>query len=109
YEQADFAAEHGTPKCIVKLGCWGPVVRCNVGKRGWMGGVGGGPNGGGGGLRCTQPGLPGQVMPFLDGPPGSKMSSSAVLMYGRAVRALRGFTIDSLDREPEWRTRRTRT
>ena len=24
--------------CIVKLGCWGPVVQCNVGKRGWMGG-----------------------------------------------------------------------
>ena len=23
---------YGTPKCIVKLGCWGPVVRCNVGE-----------------------------------------------------------------------------
>ena len=34
-------------KCIVKLGCWGPVVQCNVGKRGWMGGVGGCPNVGG--------------------------------------------------------------
>ena len=27
YEQADFAAEYGSPKCIVKLGCWGPVVQ----------------------------------------------------------------------------------
>jgi hydrogenase small subunit len=45
----------------------------------------------------------------MDEPPGAKMSSSAVLMYGRAVRALRAFTIESLDREPEWRTRRERS
>src|SRR5262245_34031345 len=40
YEQADFGLDYVTPKCIVKLGCWGPVVRCNVPKRGWTGGVG---------------------------------------------------------------------
>ena len=34
YEQGDFATEYGSPKCIVKLGCWGPVVNCNVPKRG---------------------------------------------------------------------------
>ncbi len=34
YEQAEFADEYGSPLCIVKLGCWGPVVQCNVGKRG---------------------------------------------------------------------------
>ncbi len=33
------------------------------------------------------------------------MSSSAVMMYGRAVTALRRFTIDSMDREPQWRRR----
>ena len=33
-EQADFASQYGSRKCIVKLGCWGPVVQCNVGKRG---------------------------------------------------------------------------
>ena len=38
YEQADFAAGYGTAQCIVQLGCWGPVVQCNVGKRGWIGG-----------------------------------------------------------------------
>jgi hydrogenase small subunit len=32
YEQGDFATEYGSPKCIVKLGCWGPVVKC---KRRW--------------------------------------------------------------------------
>ena len=25
YEQGDFATEYGSPKCLVKLGCWGPV------------------------------------------------------------------------------------
>jgi len=34
YEQGEFADGYGSPKCIVKLGCWGPVVQCNVGKRG---------------------------------------------------------------------------
>ncbi len=23
YEQGEFATEYGSPKCIVKLGCWG--------------------------------------------------------------------------------------
>src|ERR1700677_1328749 len=41
YEQGDFATEYGSPKCIVKLGCWGPVVKCNVPKRGWINGIGG--------------------------------------------------------------------
>jgi hydrogenase small subunit len=108
YEQADFGLDYGTPKCIVKLGCWGPVVRCNVPKRGWMGGVGGCPNVGGVCIGCTMPGFPDKFMPFMDEPPGAKMSSSAVLMYGRAVRALRNFTIASLEREPEWRRRRDR-
>ena len=45
YEQGDFATEYGSPKCIVKLGCWGPVANCNVPKRGWINGVGGCPNG----------------------------------------------------------------
>ena len=25
-----FRDRYGSPKCIVKLGCWGPVVKCNV-------------------------------------------------------------------------------
>ena len=103
YEQADFAAEYGSKKCIVKLGCWGPVVNCNVGKRGWMAGIGGCPNVGGVCIGCTMPGFPDKFMPFMDEPPGAKMSSSAVLMYGRTVRALRNFTRESLNQEPAWR------
>ena len=105
YEQGDFGTAYGSPKCIVKLGCWGPVVRCNVGKRGWMNGVGGCPNVGGICIGCTMPGFPDKFMPFMDEPPGAKLSSSAVLMYGRTVRALRNFTMGSLDQEPDWRRR----
>jgi hydrogenase small subunit len=103
YEQGDFAAEYGSKKCIVKLGCWGPVVLCNVPKRGWMAGIGGCPNVGGICIGCTMPGFPDKFMPFMDEPPGAKMSSAAVLMYGRTVRALRNFTKSSLDKEPSWR------
>jgi hydrogenase small subunit len=49
------------------------------------------------------PGFPDKFMPFLDEPPGAKLSSHAVTMYGRTVRALRRFTQASLNREPEWR------
>ena len=105
YEQADFAAEHGSTKCIVKLGCWGPVVICNVPKRGWMNGIGGCPNVGGLCIGCTMPGFPDKFMSFMDEPPGARMSTSAVLMYGRTVRALRAFTKTSLEKEPSWRTR----
>ena len=103
YEQGDFAAEYGSVKCIVKLGCWGPVVLCNVPKRGWMNGIGGCPNVGGVCIGCTMPGFPDKFMPFMEEPPGAKMSTSAILMYGRTVRALRNFTKNSLDREPAWR------
>jgi hydrogenase small subunit len=103
YEQGDFAAAFGSKKCIVKLGCWGPVVLCNVPKRGWINGVGGCPNVGGVCIGCTMPGFPDKFMPFGEEPPGAKMSTAAVLMYGRTVRALRNFTKSSLNKEPDWR------
>jgi hydrogenase small subunit len=105
YEQADFATEYGTPECIVKAGCWGPVVKCNVPKRGWMGGVGGCPNVGGICIGCTMPGFPDKNMPFMDEPPGAHMSTAAVEVYGRTVHALRRFTLDSMDAQPEFRRR----
>jgi hydrogenase small subunit len=105
YEQAQFAEEYGSPLCIVKLGCWGPVVQCNVGKRGWMGGIGGCPNVGGICIGCTMPGFPDKFMPFMNQPPGSLLSSAAVQTYGRAIHALRRFTQASLNRVPNWRRR----
>jgi hydrogenase small subunit len=103
YEQADFAARYGDSQCIVKLGCWGPVVQCNVGKRGWMAGIGGCPNVGGICIGCTMPGFPDKFMPFMNQPPGSLLSASAVSTYGKAIHALRKFTQSSLNKEPSWR------
>jgi len=105
YEQVQFGEEYGSPQCIVKLGCWGPVVQCNVGKRGWMNGVGGCPNVGGICIGCTMPGFPDKFMPFMNQPPGSLLSSNAVQTYGKAIHALRRFTQASLNKEPIWRKR----
>ena len=105
YEQGDFATEYGSEKCIVKLGCWGPVVKCNVPKRGWINGIGGCPNVGGICIGCTMPGFPDKFMPFMDEPPGAKLSSKGSAIYGMAVKRLRGLTMDTLDKEPRWRTR----
>jgi hydrogenase small subunit len=103
YEQGDFAEAYGSPKCIVKLGCWGPVVNCNVPKRGWMAGMGGCPNVGGICIGCTMPGFPDKLMPFMDEPPGGKMSSSVLSIYGKAITALRHLTNNTLNQEPKWR------
>src|SRR6202522_1802478 len=105
YEQAQFADKYGDIQCIVKLGCWGPVVQCNVGKRGWMGGIGGCPNVGGICIGCTMPGFPDKFMPFMNQPPGSLLSAAAVATYGKAIHALRRFTQNSLNKEPAWRHR----
>jgi hydrogenase small subunit len=105
YEQAQFAEQYGSRECIVKLGCWGPVVQCNVGKRGWINGIGGCPNIGGICIGCTMPGFPDKFMPFMNQPPGSLLSSNAVMTYGKAIHALRKFTQASLNKEPAWRRR----
>jgi hydrogenase small subunit len=105
YEQADFADELGDRRCIVKLGCWGPVVQCNVGKRGWINGVGGCANVGGVCIGCAMPGFPDKFTPFLDMAPGAQLSTAAVQVYGRTVRALRRFTQSSMNNEPERRLR----
>jgi hydrogenase small subunit len=103
YEQGDFTEEYGSPKCLVKIGCWGPVVNCNVPKRGWMAGIGGCPNVGGICIGCTMPGFPDKFMPFMDPPPGSKLSSRAIKVYGTVIRALRHLTNQSVNEETKWR------
>ncbi len=66
-EQGNFATEYGDdPRCLVKLGCKGPVVKCNVPVRGWVDGYGGCPNVGGICMACTMPGFPDKYMPFMD-------------------------------------------
>ena len=46
-EQGKFADAFAGDGCLVKLGCKGPVVKCNVPVRGWVNGIGGCPNVGG--------------------------------------------------------------
>src|SRR5579862_1858263 len=103
-EQGKFAAEYGSdPRCLVKLGCKGPVAKCNVPTRGWVNGVGGCPNVGGICIACTMPGFPDKFMPFMDEPPGARVSTAASSLYGTVIRALRGFTAKTADEEPKWR------
>jgi hydrogenase small subunit len=49
------------------------------------------------------PGFPDKFMPFMDEPPGSKVSTKATVLYGTVVRALRGVTLHTVDEEPKWR------
>src|ERR687894_249807 len=107
YEQGDFAKDYNSPKCLVKTGCWGPVVNCNVPKRGWMGGIGGCPNVGGICIGCTMPGFPDKFMPFMDAPPGGSVSSAMTRTYGTLIRKLRGITNKTVNEEPKWRHNRS--
>jgi len=102
YEQSDFAEDYNSPKCQVKIGCWGPVVNCNVPKRGWMNGIGGCPNVGGICIACTMPGFPDRFMPFMDQPPGAALSSVLSKPYGLLIRTLRGVTNRTMNKEPRW-------
>jgi hydrogenase small subunit len=106
YEQADFTKEYGSPKCLVKIGCWGPVVQCNVPKRRWISGMGGCPNVGGICIGCTMPGFPDKFMPFMDEPPGAVFSSGMIRPYGMLIRRLRRITNNTLNDEPKWRHNR---
>lgn len=106
YEQGDFARDYNSPKCQVRIGCWGPVVNCNVTKRGWMDGIGGCPNVGGICIGCTMPGFPDKFMPFMDEPPGGKLSSAMTATYGSLIRRLRAITNWTDNKEPKWRHNR---
>ncbi len=49
------------------------------------------------------PGFPDKFMPFMDEPPGGKLSTTAVGIYGAAIRNLRAVTTKTVDKEPKWR------
>jgi hydrogenase small subunit len=105
-EQGKFATEYGNdPRCLVKLGCKGPVVKCNVPRRGWINGVGGCPNVGGICMACTMPSFPDRYMPFMDPDPwGNAAANFQRLTYGPVFRYLRKRNLQKrYDIEPEWR------
>ena len=94
-EQGEFARTPGRRRgCLVKLGCRGPVVKCNVPIRGWINGIGGCPNVGGICMACTMPGFPDKFMPFMDpNRLGLLAARGAQFTYGPVVRRLRGRAI----------------
>lgn len=102
YEEGNFAKTYGTPECLVKVGCWGPVVQCNIVERGAIRHHGGCMNQGGICIGCTMPGFPDKFSPFYKTPPGSTASSTTAKIYGKGARFLRGFTQRYRNREKHW-------
>src|SRR5919199_892946 len=102
YEEGVFAEEPGDNECLVEIGCWGPVVQCNIVERGAMNHMGGCMVAGGACIGCTMPGFPDKYSPFYKAPPGSSISGGASKIYGGAIRRLRRQSIRKLDREPLW-------
>lgn len=102
YEEGVFAEEFGDPECLVEIGCWGPVVNCNITSRGAINHHGGCMNAGGACIGCTMPGFPDKFTPFYKAPPGSALSSGMSRMVGSVMRPLRRFTNENLNREVRW-------
>jgi len=74
YEEGVFAEEAGDKECLVELGCWGPVVQCNIGERVMVDGHGGCMQSGGICIGCTMPGFPDKFSPMHVMPPPSVVS-----------------------------------
>jgi hydrogenase small subunit len=105
-EHGEFAENYGDARgCLVKLGCSGPVVKCNVPTRGWTSGVGGCPNVGGICIACTMPGFPDRFMPFMEASRAAKLSATGHrFIYAPVLRRLRARAIrERFDVEPGWR------
>lgn len=68
YDDGVFAADAGSESCLVELGCWGPVVQCNIAERGMIDGHGGCMSVGGICIGCTMPGFPDRFAPFFAPP-----------------------------------------
>ncbi len=102
YEEGVFAKEFGDKECLVEIGCWGPVVNCNITSRGAISHVGGCMNSGGACIGCTMPGFPDKFTPFYKTAPGSKVSSTMSRLVGGMIRPLRAYSNENLNREVRW-------
>jgi hydrogenase small subunit len=102
YEEGTFAKQEGDQECLVDVGCWGPVVQCNITERGAINHMGGCMVAGGACIGCTMPGFPDKFSPFYKAPPGSLMSGGTSRVYGSAIRRLRRVTMRNRNREPVW-------
>lgn len=103
YEEGVFAEQEGDKECLVEIGCWGPVVQCNINKRGAINHVGGCMNVGAPCIGCTMPGFPDAFSPFNTKPPGTMVSSTISRSTGFIVRNLRNFSKKFLNKTPKWK------
>lgn len=102
YEEGTFAEEYGNKECLVEIGCWGPVVECNINKRGAINHVGGCMNVGAPCIGCTMPSFPDGFSPFYQRPPGTFVSSTASKAHGFIIRRLREHTMFFQNRSRKW-------
>jgi hydrogenase small subunit len=102
YEEGQFDSTYGGKKCLVDLGCWGPVVQCNIVERGAHGHAGGCMRTGGICIGCTMPGFPDAFAPFYKKPPGTMLSGTASRITGSFVRPLRRLTQRKRNLTPHW-------
>ena len=103
YEEGKFADEYGQQECLVELGCWGPVVQCNMVSRGAIGHNGGCMNTGGICIGCTMPGFPDAFAPFYKKAPGTMVSSNISRGAGSFISYLRRFTQRSRNLTARWK------
>jgi len=102
YEEGIFAEHYGDPECLVEIGCWGPVVNCNIVQRGAINHMGGCMKAGGICIGCTMPGFPDKFSPFYKTPPGAIVSTFAARSVGAVVRRLRRLSNREANREHRW-------
>ena len=102
YEEGVFSEEPGDNQCLVEIGCWGPVVQCNIVERGAVNHLGGCMVAGGACIGCTMPGFPDKYSPFYKAPPGSAISGGVSRVTGGSIRRLRRMSLRQGNREPIW-------
>jgi hydrogenase small subunit len=102
YEEGVFAEHYGERQCLVEVGCWGPVVNCNIVTRGSQSHMGGCMAVGGPCIGCTMPGFPDKFAPFYKKPPGSALSSNTSRAVGAGMRRLRTLSSRDRNREVRW-------
>ncbi len=103
YEEGTFAHEYGEKECLAEIGCWGPVVNCNITERGAVGHMGGCMVAGGVCIGCTMPGFPDKFTPFYKRPPVTTPATLLSRLHGMFVRAPRRTSQLERNREPRWR------
>lgn len=103
YEEGVFAEEYGSKECLVEIGCWGPVVNCNIVSRGAVNGIGGCMASGGVCIGCTMPGFPDKFAPFYAAAPGSDVSGFLSRAVGSFIRPLRRLSQRDRNRASQWK------